>query len=201
MSEGSRTCSPEATTARGLVTTWVAKRARRFPDLEPAPLATEGLEQRDAALARAIAKAVAQRWLTLATVIQSRLNRPWEKLEPAVQGALLVGAAQLLVLGRLPDHAVINEAVAWIKAARPHAGPGAGGLVNAVLRQVAMLRERRLERQLPLGYERNELPLPDGGRWQLTEAVFDGDPMCRLAQQTSHPQELLERWPSEVLLR
>ncbi|MCZ6545256.1 MAG: hypothetical protein O6913_06090, partial [Chloroflexi bacterium] len=94
--------------------------------MEPAPLATEGLDQRDAALASAIARSVAQRWLTLVTVIQSRLNRPWENLEPAVQGALLVGAAQLLVLGRLPDHAVIYEAVAWIKAARPQAGPGAG---------------------------------------------------------------------------
>lgn len=196
VSKGPGTCPPEATTARGLVTTWVATRARRFPDLEPAPLATDGLEQRDAALAHAIAKAVAQRWLTLATVIQSRLNHPWEKLEPDVQGALLVGAAQLLVLGRLPDHAVIHEAVAWIKAARSQAGPGAGGLVNAVLRQVAKLRERRLEHQLPLGYERNELPLPDGGRWRLTQAVFDGDPMCRLAQQTSHPPELLKRWVS-----
>ncbi len=194
VSEGPGTYPPEATTARGFVTTWVTTRARRFPDLEPAPLATEGLDQRDTALARAIARAVAQRWLTLATVIQSQLNRPWEKLEPAVQGALLVGAAQLLVLGRLPDHAVIYEAVAWIKAAKGQAGPGAGGLVNAVLRQVANLRERRLERRLPLGYERNELPLPDGGRWRLTQAVFDNDPMCRLAQQTSHPPELLKRW-------
>jgi len=47
------------------------------------------------------------------------------------------GAAQLLLLDRLPDHAVINEAVEWAKT---NIRPKAGGLVNAVLRKVAGLR-------------------------------------------------------------
>ncbi|MHC4589970.1 MAG: transcription antitermination factor NusB, partial [Planctomycetota bacterium] len=101
--------------ARYLVASRVAQRAERFPQLFPEQLRTGGLAGRDAALAHAIDQAVARRWLTLAAVLQAQLNRPWERLQPAVQSALLVGAAQLLLLERLPDHAVINESVAWVK--------------------------------------------------------------------------------------
>jgi 16S rRNA (cytosine967-C5)-methyltransferase len=103
-----------STTARHLVAARIAERTRQFPQLYPQRLRTGGLAGRDVALAHAIE-------LTLAAVLQSQLSRPWDRLQPVVQSALLVGAAQLLLLERLPDHAVVNESVAWAKRKSPAA--------------------------------------------------------------------------------
>jgi 16S rRNA (cytosine967-C5)-methyltransferase len=177
-------------TARHLVASRIAQRAQRFPQLFPQRLRTGGLVGRDAALAHAIDQAVARRWLTLAAVLQSQLKRPWPRLQPAVQSALLTGAAQLLLLERLPDHAVINESVAWVK----RRSPGAAGIVNAVLHRVADLRRGRLEDGGRPPLPRNDLPLHDGRVLRLEEPVFAEDPLGRLGQQTSHPPGLLSRW-------
>lgn len=183
-------------TARDVVTAHVAQQARRFPRLYPTALDTAGLDGRDRALARAIDQAVARRWLTLVAVTESRLDRAWASLRPDVAAILLVGAAQLLLLERLPDHAVINEAVAWAKRRTPRAA----GLVNAVLRGVAALRAERLAG--PAAGARatipgpDHLPLADGRRWRLNEPIFGSDPLPRLAGQTSHPLSLLESWTS-----
>ena len=185
-------------TARELVAARVTKRTREFPHLFPNPLRTDGLDPRDVALANAIDQAVARRWLTLVTVIRSVLSRPWERLEPQVQGSLLVGAAQILLLDRIPDHAAINDAVNWTKSRRPKAA----GMVNAVLRRVAELRteitpgvisgSRKITPDVI--FARDELPLHDGNVVKLGKPVFDEDPLQRLAEQTSHPVELLARW-------
>ncbi len=131
------TAPRRSNTARELVTARVTKRTREFPQLFPNPLRTDGLDPRDVSLANAIDQAVARRWLTLVTVIRSVVSRPWDRLEAQVQGSLLVGAAQILLLDRIPDHAAINDAVDWTKSRRPKAA----GMVNAVLRRVAELRD------------------------------------------------------------
>lgn len=179
-------------TPRELVTRRIAARASSFPNFDLTPMDVVGLDGRDAALARAIDHAVARRWLTLATVIDSQLDQEWGNLQPKVQAPLLVGAAQLLLLERLPDHAVINEAVEWTKA---NARTKAGGLANAVLRRVARLRDDvvanfALRDEMP----RDLLPLDDGRCLKLATEVFDEDPARRLAQQTSHSHELLLHW-------
>lgn len=181
--------------ARDLVTARVAARAKRFPHFDLSPLDTNTLDRRDAALAHAIDQAVARRWLTLVTVLQSQLSRPWDHLQPQVQAALLTGAAQLLLLDRLPDHAVIHEAVQWTKT---NVAAKASGLVNAVLRRVGILRDRIVddhgETRFLTPRPPEELPLHDGRAWRLKEPIFADDPLCRLGQQTSHPPELLARW-------
>src|SRR5690606_865966 len=134
--------------------------------------------------------AVARRWLTLAAIVNSRLDQDWAQLQPQVQAPLLAGAAQLLLMERLPDHAVINEAVNWTKA---HARTRAGGLVNAVLRRIAALRGEVIAGttdELP----RDQLLLDDGRAIRLTEPVFDAEPARNLAQQTSHADELIAHW-------
>ncbi len=176
-------------TARDLVTSRIAARARRFPDLDLTPLDTAGLDRRDAALAVAIDRAVARRWLTLVRVIESQLNRSWPSLQPQVQAALLVGTAQLVLLERLPDHAVINEAVQWTKV---NAGAKPAGLVNAALRKVAAMRQQIVAEHDPK--RRDELPLHDGRARRFGHRIFDAEPLPRLAQQTSHPVDLLKRW-------
>ncbi len=196
------TAPQRSNTARSLVTARVTKRTREFPQLFPNPLRTDGLDSRDVALANAIDQAVARRWLTLVAVIQSGVSRPWDRLEAQVQGSLLVGAAQILLLDRIPDHAAINDAVDWIKSRRPKAA----GMVNAVLRRVAELRKDTPGQNTPgvisrppeitpgVFFARDELPLHDGRVVTLRKPVFDEDPLQRIAEQTSHPVELLERW-------
>lgn len=79
-----------------------------------------------------------------------------------LRAALLVGAAQLLVL-RVPDHAAISETV---QAAKP-IGKGAAGFVNAVLRRLQRGREAfaaELARQ-PAPVRLN-LPRPLWERWR-----------------------------------
>jgi 16S rRNA (cytosine967-C5)-methyltransferase len=179
-------------TARSLVAERIEQRAQRFPELYPERLHTGGLAGRDAALAHAIDQAVARRWITLAAAIQPLLKRPWSQLQTSVQAALLTGGAQLLLLERLPDHAVINEAVSWVK----RRSPGGAGLVNAVLRRVADLRRDRIDAGGPLPLPATDLPLHDGTAWRLAAPVFDDDALSRLGQQASLPVELLRRWVS-----
>jgi 16S rRNA (cytosine967-C5)-methyltransferase len=180
-----------ATDARGIVLGRVARRAREFPALFPSPLDVGDLDDRDTALAYAIDQAVARHWLTLVAVLAPRIRRRWDQLHPTVQSSLLVGAAQLLLLERVPDHAAINESVRWVKTRSPAAAP----LVNAVLHRVAELRTAEPEPASGnTGWQRDELPLPDGRIVRLAEPVFDEDPLKRLAEQTSHPPQLVQRW-------
>jgi len=178
------------TTARELVTKRLTQRARQYPDFEPVALDVSDLgDPRDAALASAIDHAVARRWPTLATVIEHVLSRRWEELEPPLQAVLLGAAAQVLLLDRIPDHAAINDAV---DLAKRLVRPGAGGLVNAVLRRVSALRGERVD-TWDLA-RRDEFPLSGGGAIRLTEDVFDADADWRLACQTGHAESLLAAW-------
>ena len=175
--------------ARDCVTTHLAKQARRFPDLDLAGPDIAGLSPRDAALARAIDHAVAGRWLTLAAVIDHVLDQEWAQLQPNIQAPLLAGAAQLLLFNKLPDHAILNDAVEWTKA---KARSKAAGLVNAVLRRIAALRITHVPSYDPAALD--ALPLADGRAWTLAEPVFAADDEARLGQATSHPAELIRRW-------
>ncbi len=187
--------SAQAADARDAATRLVAHHARRFPNLEPAELPESGLDARDAAFAHAIADACVRRWLTLRYLLERCLSRPWWKVEPKVQAALLVGAAQLLLLDRVPTHAAIDETVEWAKR---HVRPGAGGMVNAVLRALAKLRapdgsgERALRERATLA--RDELPLSDGRALALAGPALPDDPVARLGVATSLPEWHVRRW-------
>lgn len=184
--------APTAATARELVARRVARRAQQFPDLELQPLDTTTLgdaDPRDLALAGAIDHAVARRWTTLTTILAPRLRRrPWEELEWGLQATLLIGAAQLLLLDRIPTHAAIHTTV---ELAKRIVRPGAAGLVNAVLRRVAESRSEIIDGNV---FDRDTLPLGDGRSWRLTEPLFSAEPIERCAQQTATPIGLLRRW-------
>lgn len=183
----SKTLSP-----RELVTNRLVRRVRTFPDLEIAPIVTDGLSGRDASLAWAIDQAVARRWLTLVAILQTHLERPWEKIESGAQAALLAGAAQLVLMDRLPAYAVISEAVNWTKR---RVRPKAGGLINAVLRRVAdMVEAAEMREGSPGELSRRAMPMEDGRVLVFGRDVFAEDELERLAQQTSHGIELLRKW-------
>lgn len=203
------------TNARSVVCDHLAQIIPAFPDLPLGGPDLSQLEARDAALARAIDGAVRRRWLSLEAILRVRLNRDIHVIEPGVRAALLSGAAQLLLLERLPDHAVLHETVEWTKR---HVRPEAGNFVNAVLRAMARLRDEGARRSLagsdgterlepgadgtapdkptPRELGRNELPLEDGAVLALREDVFAIDPVARLSAQTSHVPGLVMRWMS-----
>lgn len=159
-----------------------------FPELPPTRPQTDHLDALDAAFAHAIHESVLRRWLTLRCVVGSRLRQPFESLDPPVQAALLAGAAQMLLLDKVPVHAAVDTSVNW---AKQNANPKAGALVNAVLRGVGRLM---LERVPEWSNRQDEIPLSSGEALRLAEPILPFDPAERVAAATSHRTALVRRW-------
>ncbi|MBC7834715.1 MAG: hypothetical protein H7Y88_06390 [Phycisphaerales bacterium] len=189
----SSTPPPLGDAARDLALRILAHQARRFPDLAVVELETKGLTPRDGALAVAIYESAVERWLTLSHLVNLYLMKPMSALEPRLAAVLLAGAAQLLMMDRLPAHAVINHAVEW---AKQRVRPGAGPMANAVLRKVAALRlpDDQGGRRPTYTGQRDELPLADGSAIVLAQPVLPESELERLAVASSHPPALLETW-------
>lgn len=184
---------PTGTTSARL---WVARAltepAQRFPDLDP-PLLDQGeLTPADAALGLAIYRTTIQRWLTLEHLLDRFLTQKLRKLEPEMQAVLLSSAAQLVFLDRLPDYAVVDQAVG---IAKKHVRPGAAGMVNAVVRKVARIVQSH-DTQTPWAPARNALPLPGGGTLTLKQNALPdtADFVSHLAVATSTPRPLIKHW-------
>lgn len=128
------------------------------PDEEP-------VDARDERLSREYVAGVTRwrRWLDF--VLGHFYRGPFDRLEPSVRQVLRIGLYDLIFL-ETPPHAALNEAV---ELAKREIRPGAGGLVNGVLR--AVLRRR------------DALPEPE-----------TGDPVEELAIRTSHPTWIVRRW-------
>ncbi len=176
--------------------------ARRYPDLDIAPFVTDDLPPLDAAFAHAVYDAVLRRWLTLAYLLESGLTQPWDTLEPKVKGALLAGAAQIVLLDRIPPHAAVNSSVEWAKR---RVRPGAAALVNAALRRIVELvyppgYEERVRREVWTDAP-DEIPMPDGSALALGGPVMPTDGLSRLAVATSHPINLLRSWSKAMPIR
>jgi 16S rRNA (cytosine967-C5)-methyltransferase len=185
---------PPIDPARDAVCEHLTRQVERFPHLDLKPLADQGLDARSAAFAHAILDAVLRRWLTLRYLIGRRLTQPVEGLESGVQAALLVGAAQLLLLDRVPDYAAIDHSVEWTKR---RIRPGAGGLVNAVLRRVAEACKSESDPDAVrprYAFGQDEIPLADGSCRVLREPELPEDKTERLAVATSHAPQLIKTW-------
>ena len=167
----------------------------------------QGLPEPDRRLAREIAFGVLRNRSALDHLVARRTDgRPQR---PVLRGILQSALYQLLFLDRVPDHAVVNEAVLL---ARQRGFSAQSGFVNAVLRGVT--REKEACRQMiqalkqanpALGWSHPEW-LVD--RWA---AVLGAEDLQRLlawdnTAPTSYarvhrlrisPQELSERWKAE----
>ncbi len=174
--------------ARAVALPHLETKASRFPDLFPSPIDVTGLGPRDTGLAAALDREVTTRWLTLQTIIEPMLNRPWASQHPAVVASLLAGAAQLLLLDRIPDHAAVSESVQWCRST---AAGRASGVVNAVLRRIIRLRGERIDQADP--DQPNHLIRSDGSGWTLNEPVFGTEETARRAAQTGCSLPLLKR--------
>ena len=181
--------------ARSLVYARLSRQLLRYPDLAIEPVDTSGLSQREQAFAKALEITTLTRWRTLEAVVSSRLKRPWQDLEPKLRAALLGGAAQLLFMDRIPDHAAVAETVSWAKRSIRQ---GAGGMVNGVLRAITRLRKETLPAEDPRAREwwehRDIIPLETGEALLLDEPVFSDDRLTRVGEQASLGNELLLGW-------
>lgn len=93
-----------------------------------------GLDGRDAALATRLCFGVQQNRMLLDFWLGSLSKVALSKMEPAVRCALRLGAYQIMLLDRVPDHAAVNQAVE--QARQNSRNPRSAGLVNGVLRNL-----------------------------------------------------------------
>ena len=173
----------------------------RFPDLaiESASREDTQLDARDRSFAKALETSVLSRWLTLEYLLGACSKRAWSKIEPPLRGALLSGAAQILFMEGVPDHAAVDETVRWSKS---HVRKEAGGFVNGILRSIIRLREE----QLPPDHEevrtwwlhQDLIPLDNGSALRLNKPILPEDPTTRLGIQASLGEELLLGWIGAV---
>jgi 16S rRNA (cytosine967-C5)-methyltransferase len=125
---------------------------------------TEALSPEDRNLATALVMGVLRWQIALDARISKLLARPDQRLAEPVALALRMGAFQLLHMDRIPAHAVLNESVELCRAAgQPHAA----GMVNAILRKLAVAQK-------------------PGSRIFESPAAF--------AERLAHPRWLVERW-------
>lgn len=179
----------------------LSRQAERWPELDTTPVNSEGLPPRDAAFAHAIYDAALRRWITLEWILNRHLRQPLSGMKPGARAVLIGGAAQMLLLDRVPVHAAINESVEWAKR---HLSGSLAGMVNGVLRNVwrdilTQTSDDRLHsptRRTEWTGSRFEIPLPDGSCRVLREPLLPEDPHERLRVVTSCPQSLYEHWLS-----
>jgi 16S rRNA (cytosine967-C5)-methyltransferase len=116
--------------------------------------ASQGLDERDRALARQLAFGTVQRVRTLDHAIETLGKRPVRKLDAPVLAALRLGAYQLGFLDGVPRYAAVNESVELVRLARlERAVP----FTNAVLRRLGEGIDRLLA-ELPEGPLKHSYP-------------------------------------------
>lgn len=137
------------------------------------------LAGRDRAFARALASASLRRLGSLNSVLSSFLQRPLPDSAPLARALLLVGAAQLLVLGT-PAHAAVGETVEAATSRRETRG--FAKLMNAVLRRVSREGAALFDAADPGA----DLPAWLYTRWRATY----GDEAARIAEALRHEAPL-----------
>lgn len=133
-------------------------------------LQQHSLSPADTRLVTELVYGTVQRRNTLDYWISSLLSKGGNKLEPWVKNLLRLSFYQLAYLDRIPDHAVVSEAVT-IAGRRGH--KGISGLVNAVLRNA--LRKQ------------DALSIPD-----------DLPPVKAISLKHAHPEWLVQRWIDQL---
>ncbi|PZE22522.1 16S rRNA (cytosine(967)-C(5))-methyltransferase RsmB [Paenibacillus xerothermodurans] len=124
------------------------------------------LEKLDAGLATEIVYGTIQRMNTIDHFLARFVSKGLAKLEPWVRSLLRLSFYQIYYLDRVPDHAVVNEAV---NIAKRKGHRGISGMVNGVLRNVIR--------------QKDTLTIPAN-----LPAV------TRIALTHSHPEWIVQRW-------
>ena len=99
----------------------------------PARIRQHGLDRRDAGFATELSYGALRSQGTYDAILARCVDRPLDKLDPAVLDALRIGVHQLLAM-RVPAHAALDQTVGLARAV---IGAGPSALINAVLRKVS----------------------------------------------------------------
>ncbi|MCC9205034.1 RsmB/NOP family class I SAM-dependent RNA methyltransferase [Arthrobacter sp. zg-Y769] len=99
----------------------------------PKSIRKHRLDKRDAGFATELAYGALRGQGTYDAILAKCVDRPLERLDPAVLDALRIGTHQLLAM-RVPAHAALDQTVGLARAV---IGAGPSALINAVLRKVA----------------------------------------------------------------
>lgn len=126
-------------------------------------LKNKSLSLKDESLLTEIVYGTLKRQMTIEFYLSPFIGN--KKMEPWVKWLLYMSVYQMIYLNKVPDHAVLHEAVE-ISKTRGH--KGIASFVNGVLRNL----------------QRKGVPDID----QLS------DPVTRIAIETSHPEWLIKRW-------
>ncbi len=169
----------------------IARQADRMPDLGLFDLHTGSMDARDASLAHAIVEGAITRWLTLDYIISTLGQRQLRDQEARMQAVLLGGAAQLLLMDRIPPHAAIDESVEWAKT---NIRPGAGAMVNAILRKVARAKGGRIE---SWDHHLDAIPRSDGSGLKLFGLELPASGLHRVSIACSISSQLVQRWENQ----
>ncbi|MBI5866667.1 MAG: hypothetical protein HZB38_19550 [Planctomycetes bacterium] len=98
------------------------------------------IDPREANLATEIGLGVIRRLPIIERVLRAAARYEPHRVRPEIRTILLVGAYQLLYLDRIPDYAIVSEAVRSVRESRLSR---AAGMVNAVLRNLVRALETR----------------------------------------------------------
>jgi len=101
-----------------------------------------GLDERDRNLTTELCYGTLRWRLFLDEVLAGFSSRPWDKVEPRIRILLRMSLYQLWRMERVPDHALVNDAV---EIAKTELDQGKAGFVNGLLRSLS--RERPWDRQ------------------------------------------------------
>lgn len=143
------------------------ERKKAFSNLElNAALKRSTIDRREAGLATELVYGSLSRLNTLDWLANQLLAKPIHKLEPWLRNLLRISLYQLKYLDKIPDRAIIHEAV---EEAKRYGHKGTVGLLNGVLRNFQRKRE--------------ELQVPSA--WPKFK---------KIAIEHSHPEWLVKRW-------
>ncbi len=123
-------------------------------------------DERDRTLATELVYGVTRWQRYLDFLLKGIYHADYGMMDPTLRIILRIALYQMLYLDRIPVSAAVDEAV---KAAKAHNGPGAGNLINAMLRA--------------LSRQRGNLPEPS-----------HENPVERLGIRYSHPDWIVARW-------
>ncbi|MFC0301471.1 16S rRNA (cytosine(967)-C(5))-methyltransferase RsmB [Virgibacillus soli] len=123
--------------------------------------------QQDAALLTEVVYGTLQRKLTLEYILKQHVDKN-KKVEMWVELLLYMSIYQMFYLDKVPDHAIIHEAV---EIAKKRGHQGIASFVNGVLRNIQ--------------------------RSGMTDFTNINDPVKKIAIQTSHPIWLVKRWEKQ----
>ncbi|RKD24144.1 16S rRNA (cytosine(967)-C(5))-methyltransferase [Ammoniphilus oxalaticus] len=145
------------------------ERKDAFSNLElNAALNKANLTRREAGLATELVYGTLSRLNTLDWIATQFVKKPTHRLEPWLRNLLRLALYQLHYLDRIPDRAIVHEAV---EEAKKHGHKGTVSLVNGVLRN----------------YLREKEQLNPPTQWPKFK---------KIALEHSHPEWLVKRWLS-----